>query len=113
MEFKHRRASGDQLGDCGQPHGDECRRYGHGFRPANQLDPVLSGANSVAQFKVERGRQYFINPGSVGQSRDGNPKAAYAIYDLEGRTIESRRVAFEAPPGKLGSVPAPRTPNPI
>jgi len=36
-----------------------------------------------------------VNPGSVGQPRDGDPRAAYAIYDPETRTIEFRRLAYD------------------
>ena len=86
--------------------------FGHTHVPVAFVRDTVVRGGVYSKFKVERERQYFINPGSVGQSRDGNPKAAYAIYDLEGQTIELRRVAFEAPPGKLGSAPAPTTPNP-
>ncbi|MEA3396130.1 MAG: metallophosphoesterase family protein, partial [Chloroflexota bacterium] len=40
------------------------------------------------------GRRLIINPGSVGQPRDGDPRAAYAILDTEAQTIEFRRVAY-------------------
>ncbi len=36
----------------------------------------------------------IINPGSVGQPRDGDPRASYAILDPEKLTIEYRRVAY-------------------
>ena len=39
--------------------------------------------------------QYLINPGSVGQPRDRNPKAAYAIYDLDAQTVSLRRVRYD------------------
>ena len=35
-----------------------------------------------------------INPGSVGQPRDGDPRAAYAIYDDDTRTVTLRRVEY-------------------
>lgn len=37
----------------------------------------------------------LINPGSVGQPRDGNPLAAYLILDLEAGTAEFRRVPYD------------------
>lgn len=40
------------------------------------------------------GRQ-IINPGSVGQPRDANPDAAYAILDVETHVWEHRRVAYD------------------
>jgi len=35
------------------------------------------------------------NPGSVGQPRDRDPKAAYAVVDLDDLTVEERRVAYD------------------
>jgi diadenosine tetraphosphatase ApaH/serine/threonine PP2A family protein phosphatase len=39
----------------------------------------------------------ILNPGSVGQPRDRDPRAAYAIYDSEARTWTPRRVAYNVP----------------
>jgi len=36
-----------------------------------------------------------LNPGSVGQPRDRNPDAAYAVVDLDDRTVEERRVPYD------------------
>jgi diadenosine tetraphosphatase ApaH/serine/threonine PP2A family protein phosphatase len=38
---------------------------------------------------------YLINPGSVGQPRDGDPRAAFAIYDSESRVATYRRVSYD------------------
>ena len=40
--------------------------------------------------------KYLVNPGSVGQPRDRNPDAAYAIYSPAERRIEFRRVEYDA-----------------
>jgi len=40
------------------------------------------------------GFQYIINPGSIGQPRDGNPQASYAVYDSDARTVEIRRLEY-------------------
>lgn len=37
---------------------------------------------------------YLINPGSVGQPRDGDPRAAYLVYDVERRLLEYHRVPY-------------------
>ena len=44
---------------------------------------------------VEAGCKYLINPGAVGQPRDGNPQAAYAIYDEESGQIKLHRVDYD------------------
>ncbi|ELY35989.1 metallophosphoesterase family protein [Natronorubrum tibetense] len=36
-----------------------------------------------------------INPGSVGQPRDGDPRAGYAVVDLEALTAETHRVEYD------------------
>ncbi len=43
--------------------------------------------------ELAQGR-YIINPGSVGQPRDGNPRAAYLLLDTDTLTVEHRRVAY-------------------
>jgi predicted phosphodiesterase len=40
------------------------------------------------------GRRLILNPGSVGQPRDGNPRAAYGLLDTDEQTFEFRRVAY-------------------
>ena len=37
----------------------------------------------------------IINPGSVGQPRDNDPRAGYAIYDSEARSIKLYRVPYD------------------
>jgi diadenosine tetraphosphatase ApaH/serine/threonine PP2A family protein phosphatase len=45
--------------------------------------------------KVDMLPRAILNPGSVGQPRDRNPRAAYAIYKPEENTLEFRRVAYD------------------
>ncbi|HMV68366.1 MAG TPA: hypothetical protein PKA64_16075, partial [Myxococcota bacterium] len=44
---------------------------------------------------LEPGKRYLVNPGSVGQPRDRNPRASYAIYDSEERTVTFDRVPYD------------------
>jgi diadenosine tetraphosphatase ApaH/serine/threonine PP2A family protein phosphatase len=37
----------------------------------------------------------IINPGSVGQPRDGDPRASYALYNDEARTVRHYRVEYD------------------
>jgi len=46
-------------------------------------------------FKLSPGRKYFINVGSVGQPRDGDPRATYVIYDPQERTVVYRRLEYD------------------
>jgi len=36
-----------------------------------------------------------VNPGSVGQPRDGDPRAGYAVVDLEALTVDTHRVEYD------------------
>jgi len=44
---------------------------------------------------LEAGRRYIVNVGSVGQPRDRDPRAAYAIWDREERTVTIERVGYD------------------
>ena len=60
----------------------------------------IRGQSGVRQerkehIRIEPGRKYFINVGSVGQPRDGNWRAAYCIYDVESKLVELLRVKYD------------------
>ena len=38
---------------------------------------------------------YMINPGSIGQPRDGDPRAAFALYDNEECSVAFHRVPYD------------------
>jgi diadenosine tetraphosphatase ApaH/serine/threonine PP2A family protein phosphatase len=38
---------------------------------------------------------YLINPGSVGQPRDGDPRAAYVLFDSDTREVAYCRVPYD------------------
>ena len=41
--------------------------------------------------------KYFINVGSVGQPRDGDPRACYGIYDTALNLVIIKRVPYDVP----------------
>jgi predicted phosphodiesterase len=61
----------------------------------------LNGTHKVRLLLPEQGdlwrstKRFLLNPGSVGQPRDGNPKAAYVIFDDEDDTWQFRRVPYD------------------
>lgn len=69
--------------------------FGHTHIPAAFVRDTVVRGGSYSKFQVQPGKQYFVSPGSVGQPRDNNPKAAYAIYDRDAGTIELRRVDYD------------------
>jgi diadenosine tetraphosphatase ApaH/serine/threonine PP2A family protein phosphatase len=46
------------------------------------------------RFRLEPGVRYLVNPGSIGQPRDGNPLASFAMFDTETQTVSVYRVAY-------------------
>ena len=56
----------------------------------------FTGGLSPAGTEVDLGRgRTLLNPGSVGQPRDGDPRAAYLLLDLDARTASFRRVDYD------------------
>jgi diadenosine tetraphosphatase ApaH/serine/threonine PP2A family protein phosphatase len=45
--------------------------------------------------QAERGRRYLVNVGSVGQPRDRDARAAYAVWDVEAGRLQIRRVDYD------------------
>ena len=52
-------------------------------------------SESFAALRIEQPRRYLLNPGSIGQPRDGDPRAGFAIADLEHQTVEFWRVPYD------------------
>jgi predicted phosphodiesterase len=46
-------------------------------------------------FQLETGATYMINPGSIGQPRDGDWRAAFAIFDTEKQAVTFYRVPYD------------------
>lgn len=44
---------------------------------------------------IKEDSKYIINVGSVGQPRDGNPKAAYCIYDTDKKNVQIKRIGYD------------------
>ncbi|OGK98578.1 MAG: hypothetical protein A3E31_08900 [Candidatus Rokubacteria bacterium RIFCSPHIGHO2_12_FULL_73_22] len=47
------------------------------------------------ELELAAGRRYLVNVGSVGQPRDRDPRAAYALWDAERGRLAIRRVAYD------------------
>ncbi|MCC7175553.1 MAG: metallophosphoesterase family protein [Bryobacterales bacterium] len=62
-----------------------------GFEPV----PAVPASQDERVLEIPGGRQCLINPGSVGQPRDGDPRAAYVLYSEEERLLRYRRVPYD------------------
>ena len=70
--------------------------FGHSHIPAifSDLGPSHDAAHEGRHFLSARNR-YFINPGSVGQPRDGDPRASFAVLETEEPAVEIIRVEYD------------------
>lgn len=70
---------------------------GHSHVPflAEQSEEGVLTAHENPFCEIRPGARYLINPGSVGQPRDGSPEAAFAILDTTSMRVEIRRVPYD------------------
>jgi len=74
--------------------------FGHTHCPVafgladDTLESTAPAPPLAVQFFLIGQSKYLVNPGSVGQPRDGDPRAAYAIVDVEKRRIELFRLKY-------------------
>ena len=73
--------------------------YGHThfavvFRLMKDLLEIVSPPDDENALTIDPQARYLVNPGSVGQPRDGDPRAAYAIYDTETRRLDLIRLTY-------------------
>jgi predicted phosphodiesterase len=69
--------------------------YGHTHVPRIfEKEDVVRAARGT-EVLLQRGVKYFINVGSVGQPRDGDWRASYAIYDSNEQSVRIRRVEYD------------------
>ena len=54
--------------------------------------------------------EWLLNPGSVGQPRDGDPRAAWLVLDLAGTSATWRRTPYDVP-GAAAAIRAARLPE--
>lgn len=67
-------------------------RWLRGRRGAGAFSSSAALPNGVIEMGNDR---LIINPGSVGQPRDGDPRAAYACYDPETKVMSFHRVEYD------------------
>jgi diadenosine tetraphosphatase ApaH/serine/threonine PP2A family protein phosphatase len=61
------------------------------FQIMRQLDPF----QAEVRHRLDSDGIYLINAGSVGQPRDGDPRAAFALFDNESLEVVQRRVSYD------------------
>ena len=74
--------------------------FGHTHLPvvfqggAGELEGYVPDGHLPVTLKLQDDVKYVVNPGSVGQPRDGDPRAAFALYRPETPSLELRRIPY-------------------
>jgi len=74
--------------------------FGHTHYPATfelsggEFDSFVASPAAEVHLPLRDGAKYLVNPGSVGQPRDGDPRAAYAIVDDHLKRVELFRLDY-------------------
>lgn len=72
--------------------------FGHTHVPAiyaTAQEPVTAFDGAEDELRLPRNAPVLINVGSVGQPRDGDPRAAYGVLDDERGSLRLRRVPYD------------------
>jgi predicted phosphodiesterase len=67
---------------------------GHTHSPGIFSTDGVYSVDDDSKFALGNGKNFFINPGSVGQPRDSNPHAAFGILDTDENVFEQVRVKY-------------------
>ena len=68
---------------------------GHTHRPIIYHRDHSVNSFAFETLTIEKNQKYLINVGSVGQPRDGDWRAAYAIYDTDTNEVVLRRIPYD------------------
>ena len=74
--------------------------FGHTHLPAlfkvvdDRLEGMPLDPDRDLVIPLQRGARYLLNVGSIGQPRDGDPRAAYGILDDEAREVRTFRIRY-------------------
>jgi len=66
-----------------------------GAQPEGLTLSTASPRVTVQTLVLDAGARHLVNVGSVGQPRDGDPRAKYVVWDDTARTLTVRRVAYD------------------
>jgi predicted phosphodiesterase len=78
------------------PCGAQVCAFGHTHRPG-VWERYAGGIRFVGRDTVTLAADalYLVNPGSVGESRDDDPRASFALFDSQARSIAFHRVMYD------------------
>lgn len=69
--------------------------FGHTHCPGILSSDGMYTVDDDSTFQVGPNKSFFVNPGSGGQPQDGDPRAAFAVYDSRNRELQLLRVEYD------------------
>jgi putative phosphoesterase len=72
---------------------DYAEEHAESFLTQTGAEILILGHTHVP-YKIEKGGRFMLNPGSVGQPRDGDPRASYLMLETDLLEVEHRRVEY-------------------
>lgn len=74
--------------------------FGHthvpaGYRLTHELRHVGPPRGADFTMRLDDGAKYLVNCGAVGQPRDGDPRAAFGVFDTTTRVLSVHRVTYD------------------
>lgn len=81
----------------GHTHVQRCFLLESGSGPGKSLVPAYKSAKGKQSITLELkpNTKYMVNPGSIGQPRDNDPRAAFALYDTDANSITFHRIPYD------------------
>jgi len=77
------------------PHDVALVGHSHVALAVRWTDDTVTGGLAASGTEIALEGRVLLNPGSVGQPRDGDPRAAYLILDLDHRRATFHRVEYD------------------
>ena len=68
--------------------------FGHTHSPGIFSKDGVYTVDSDSKFSLGAGKLFFVNPGSVGQPRDGDPRASFGLFDQDTLEYELVRINY-------------------
>ncbi len=68
--------------------------FGHTHSPGIFSRDGVYTVDNDSKFSLGNGKMFFVNPGSVGQPRDGDPRASFGLYDTDKKEYELVRLNY-------------------
>lgn len=68
--------------------------FGHTHNPGVLSNDGVHELGNNSEFVLDGGKIFFVNPGSVGQPRDSDPRASFGIFDTASSVFELMRLSY-------------------